>query len=169
MNGSGGKRDAPRIGGIALSAIAQCTCRRLRRTARRASELYDACLAPAGLTGAQFSLLVHIRAADLAARRLTIGALAVEADLDATTLSRNLRPLIAAGLVQAAKDPADRRARRLALTAAGAATLDQAAPLWAEAQSQLNATLGQETAQRLADALAQALESLAPPPPHSVS
>lgn len=50
--------------------------------------------------------------------------------MDRTTLTANLKPLERHGLVAVAADPADRRSRRLALTADGRAALAAAVPIW---------------------------------------
>ena len=50
--------------------------------------------------------------------------------MDRTTLTANLKPLERRGLVRIKADEADRRGRRLALTAEGRALLAEATPLW---------------------------------------
>ncbi len=57
----------------------------------------------------------------------SLNSLAAALDLDSSTLSRTVDGLVKAGLVERTQDPADRRAVRLALTAAGrdkVATID---------------------------------------------
>jgi DNA-binding MarR family transcriptional regulator len=55
--------------------------------------------------------------------------------MDRTTLTANLKPLERRGLVLVTADGADRRARRMALTADGRTLLARALPLWEEAQA----------------------------------
>jgi DNA-binding MarR family transcriptional regulator len=50
--------------------------------------------------------------------------------MDRTTLTASLKPLIRRRLVTLRSDATDRRIRRLALTAAGAAVLVAALPVW---------------------------------------
>lgn len=38
-----------------------CHCRRLRTIATRVTKLYDDSLSPAGLTGPQFAMMMHIK------------------------------------------------------------------------------------------------------------
>src|SRR5262245_62923223 len=92
-----------------------CTCLRLRKASRRVSQIYDRALEPCGLTVTQYGLLGHIAALD----GIGIGALAERMVMDATTLTRNLKPLIAQAFLVLVPDPRDRRARRLHLTEAG--------------------------------------------------
>src|SRR5260370_12142115 len=65
-----------------------CTCLRLRKAARRISQVYDGYVAPLGLTITQFGLLAHLRVLD----GIGVGALAEKLVMDPTTLTRNLRP-----------------------------------------------------------------------------
>ena len=135
----------------------RCTCLRLRKAARRVSQIYDGHLEPAGLTVTQFGLLAHLeRLAGIG-----VGALAEELIMDPTTLTRNLKPLERRGLVESAPDPRDRRARRLSLTGAGRAALSSARPAWAAAQREIEQALGGE-ATALNAALDSALARLAP-------
>jgi DNA-binding MarR family transcriptional regulator len=132
----------------------------LRRLARRASELYDSHLAPAGLTGAQFSLLAHIYGSEVAQRELTLSRLAERSGLDATTLNRTLKPLERAGWVASVQSTEDRRRRLLRTTAEGAAKLAEAAGLWREAGQALKRTLGRDAFTALEESLAAALQRL---------
>jgi len=134
----------PVIGGVDIREVAGCTCLRLRRVAREATRLYDTLIAPTGLTGAQFGLLAQLYGAQLRVSGLSQTALAERVGVDPTTLTRNLKPLVAAGLVQSVPDPADRRVHLLTITDAGRARLAQAAPLWQEAQAILVERVGQE-------------------------
>ena len=67
--------------------------------------------------------------------------------LDASTLSRNLQPLIDKGYVEVATGSDDHRSRVVQATAAGLALRQQAQKAWKRAQLSLNVQLG---AQRVA-------------------
>ncbi|MFD8788999.1 MarR family winged helix-turn-helix transcriptional regulator [Kitasatospora sp. NPDC059599] len=54
-----------------------------------------------------------------------VKALAESLGVDSSTVTRQVAPLVAAGLVGRVQDPADRRAVRLALTARGSGRLDE--------------------------------------------
>jgi DNA-binding MarR family transcriptional regulator len=62
--------------------------------------------------------------------------------MDRTTLSREVAPLVDAGLIEAKADKDDRRRRILALTDDGAARVAEARPLWAAAQKELARDFG---------------------------
>ena len=143
-----------------------CNCLAMRKAARHVSQLYDRCLAPAGLRVTQFSILARLHR--LGPR--TVGELAADLVLDRTTLTRNLRPLERDGLVAAVADPGDRRRRALSLTEAGAGRLRAAWALWAEAQARFEGAYGGPQALELRRVLAgvAALDldaSTAPPTP----
>ncbi len=115
-----------------------CTVYRLRMAARRATRLYDRHLAPAGLGIAQFGLLQVISLRGGA----TVTHVAEALDMDRTTLTRNLTPLVREGLVETGAGR-DRRSRAIAITAAGEAKLARALPLWREAQAAVRKSLGE--------------------------
>jgi DNA-binding MarR family transcriptional regulator len=114
-----------------------CTNLKLRQITRRVTQLYDAELARADLKTTQYSLLTHVvklgpmRPVDLAQLM----------HMSASTLSRNLQPLIAQGWVQV-EPGADARSRMISATPAGHAKRGEAQRKWRMAQEQLNATLG---------------------------
>ena len=81
--------------------VLNCTCSRLRRAGRGVTQLYDQALEPAGLTIGQFGLLAHL--ATIAAGEgggIAIGTLAHARGMDPTTLTRNLKPLVAKGWIE---------------------------------------------------------------------
>ncbi len=111
---------------------------------RRVSQHYDAELAKSRLKTTQYSLLSHvvrlgpIRPSDLA-NAMTI---------DASTLTRNLKPLAAAGWVTMAAG-ADSRSHLVAITEAGRAKRREGQRHWKAAQEGLNALLGPERVRAL--------------------
>ncbi|MEW6438680.1 MAG: MarR family winged helix-turn-helix transcriptional regulator [Pseudomonadota bacterium] len=141
---------------LAAQEIANCTCLRLRRTARRVSQIYDRMLAPADLTLPQFSLIAHLYAGE----GLSVGDLAEALDTDPTTLTRNLKPLTERGLVRVVQDGEDRRRRVIALTSAGKALMPAAYPLWRKAQAHVAHLLGESETARLNVALDRSLARL---------
>jgi len=66
--------------------------------------------------------------------------------LDATTLSRNVRPLESAGLVRVERKPADGRVRMAVVTPAGERMIEQALPLWRRAHRRILSALGPDAA-----------------------
>lgn len=113
-----------------------CTCFRFRKLARLVTQRYDRELASAGLTLNQYSILR--RAARMPQ---AIGALARELGMDRTTLTRDLRPLAAAGWVELVPGP-DARQRQVRVTPAGKAVAAAAQPSWRRAQDAVERQLG---------------------------
>jgi DNA-binding MarR family transcriptional regulator len=119
-----------------------CTCFKLRSLARRVTQLYDHEMAPSGLKVTQYSLIAHaLRGAGGAAP--TVSELAQAMFTDRTTLTRNLRPLVDAGLLEVAPG-ADARSKAVRVTRAGEAAYRAARPLWRAAQARMR-SLGGET------------------------
>ena len=116
-----------------------CTNLKLRQLSRAVTRHYDAYVAPTGLKNSQYSLLSHVvllgplRPSDLAARM----------KIDASTLTRNLQPLVAAGWVEQGPGD-DARSRSVVATEAGRAKRTEAQRAWKQAQLALNARLGNE-------------------------
>jgi len=113
-------------------------------------------MAPAGLRVTQFSLLRRLERQG--PTRITVFAAATL--LDRTTLSRNLDPLIARGLV-AIHPGRDARTREVTLTRAGVAAIRAAEPDWMRAQAQVARRLGAARLDALIATLAE-IETLHP-------
>ncbi len=114
-----------------------CTNFKLRQLGRRVSQRYDKELAKAGLKTTQFSLLScvlrlgPVRPSDLA------GTMA----MDASTLTRNLKPLINAGWVELGAGE-DGRSRLVRITDSGRDKRTDAQRRWRVAQESMNELLG---------------------------
>jgi DNA-binding MarR family transcriptional regulator len=135
-------------------AIPGCTCARLRKLSRRVTRVYDAHLAAAGLKTTQYSLLTN------AAREpRTVTDLAAEMGMDRTTLTRNLRPLVANGWVRLSIG-IDSRSRIVEVTPKGIGARKSAAAQWKKAQAELQATLGERNVTDLHSAVDAALAKL---------
>jgi DNA-binding MarR family transcriptional regulator len=105
-----------------------------RLVARRITQVLDQELAATGLSSAQLALMAQIAAAE----DDTLGALATRSGLEQSTLSRNLRVLEKAGLVEIAAVESDLRRRAAWLTETGARRLEAAIPVWRRAQAKLD-------------------------------
>ncbi|MDD2545821.1 MAG: MarR family winged helix-turn-helix transcriptional regulator [Burkholderiaceae bacterium] len=129
----------------ALPALPQgCTNFKLRQLMRRVSQHYDTEMARCGLKTTQYSLLSHV----LKLGPIRPGDLAGAMKMDASTLTRNLRPLVDAGWVTLEAGP-DARSRLVHITEAGREKRAEAQRCWKVAQQALNATLGVERVQAL--------------------
>lgn len=126
--------------------IGKCPGLNSRLAARRISQFLDRELAGCGLTLAQLGLMAQIASAD----DDRLGALALRAGLEQSTLSRNLKTLEGEGLVEIALVEADLRRRAVWLTETGARRLEAAIPVWRKAQDRLARHLSSDLAPRLA-------------------
>lgn len=125
--------------------LPNCTCSRLRRASRQVTQLYDQSLEEAGLTIGQFGLLAFLDArAATGERGVAIGTVALARGMDPTTLTRNLKPLVAHGFVGVERDANDRRVRTIAITPSGSKKYASARPLWENAEARLKSDLGPE-------------------------
>jgi DNA-binding MarR family transcriptional regulator len=125
-----------------------CTCAKLRRLNRRLTAVYDRELAAVGLRVTQFSLLAGLRS-ETASAGVPLTELAGRMDMDRTTLTRGLRPLVEQGWAEMIASEHDARVRLVRLTAEGRALWQQARPHWKRAQNEVAATLGADQVARL--------------------
>ena len=134
-----------------------CTNLKLRQLMRRVALHYDAEVGKTGLKGTQYSLLSYvvklgpIRAVDLA----------VAMRVSASTLSRNLQPLLAAGWIEVNAGD-DARSRLIGATAAGQTKRTEAQRKWRVAQEGINTLLGTERVLALHALIDESLELLSP-------
>ena len=139
------------IGDIAENAAAACISIRVRQLSRIITRVYDDALRPLGITASQFTLLTQLAQQD--------GVTAVEIghslDIEKSTLSRNLKRLLALGHITM-DPPAGRRGRGLHLTPKGVAVIKQAYPVWMDAQSKTVKTMGPQSRTTLDELLAMA-------------
>jgi DNA-binding MarR family transcriptional regulator len=129
----------------AVAAVEDCAGLGSRVLARRLTQFIEREIAGCGLTLAQLGLMAQIASAS----DDTIGALAVRTGLDQSTLSRNLRALEAAGLVEIAIVESDLRRRAVWLTETGARRLEKAIPLWHRANEKLSRHISADVLSRL--------------------
>ncbi len=115
-----------------------CTNFKLRQLMRQVARRYDAELAPTGLKTTQYSLISHV----LRLGPLRPVDLAAAMGLSASTLTRNLQPLVDAGWLEMAPGP-DARSRLVQITPAGREKRTEAQRRWRSAQEQLNQRLGE--------------------------
>jgi len=114
-----------------------CTNFKIRQLMRQVSQHYDAELGKTGLKTTQYSLLAHVTKLG----PIRPGELAKHMRLDASTLTRNMKPLVDAGWLRIDAG-ADERSRSVVITDAGRAKRDEARRYWRAAQDKINRTLG---------------------------
>jgi DNA-binding MarR family transcriptional regulator len=136
----------------ALPSAEDCAYTKLRRLARCVSHHFDAELAKAGLKTTQLGLLSEIRRL----QPVEPGELARVLGVDPSTLTRNLRPLLAAGWVELGAGK-DARSRSIRITESGRAKQAQAQRRMRAAQRSMDEKLG---VRRMAELKALMDESL---------
>ena len=117
-----------------------CTNFKLRKLMRRVTQRYDAEMAKSGLKTTQYSLLSHV----LKLGPLRPGELAHVMAMDASTLTRNLKPLVDAGWITVGAGM-DARSRTVTITDAGREKHQEAQRCWRTAQDKVNQVLGIES------------------------
>jgi len=117
-----------------------CVSNNLQKTARAVSRLYAEEMRPSGLTRAQFPMLGYLEAAGA----LPMSELAARLYMERTTLTRNLKPLEDAGLVERPANPQDARVKLVAITPLGRRKLREARRYWRRAQARVLKRFGAE-------------------------
>jgi DNA-binding MarR family transcriptional regulator len=139
----------------AVSTPRGCTNLKLRQLSRAVTRHYDAYVAPLGLKNTQYSLLSHV----VKLGPLRPGDLARRMRLEASTLTRNLQPLLAQGWLTLGPGD-DARSRLVDATEAGRAKRAEAQRAWKQAQIALNERLGAERVVALHTLIDDCLERL---------
>ena len=116
-----------------------CIAGRLRLLNRVVTKLYDDALRPLGLKASQLNILIVTAKLGLARP----GQVCEILQLDASTLSRNVKPLQAHGWLEVVPDE-DARAQPFRLTPQGKRLIEKAVPAWEEAQRRASELLGNE-------------------------
>lgn len=117
-------------------ACGYCKCSALRRASRAVTQHYEASFRGTGLRATQFTVLATLAQAG----PLPLTELAALLGLERTSLTRNLRPLLKQGVVEARADE-DQRVRRIAITRKGERTALAALDAWQRAQSTVGEVL----------------------------
>lgn len=125
-----------------------CVSFNLRKATRAVSQFYDSALRPVGIRGTQFSLLSALTLAG----EVLITQLAEYIVMDRTTLTRNLEVMEKDGLV-AISPGEDKRTRLVIITPQGQQVLEQAFPLWQQAQGELTQVMAGNKLLALMDSL----------------
>jgi DNA-binding MarR family transcriptional regulator len=132
-----------------------CTNLKLRQLNRMATRHYDRYIAESGLKTTQYSLLSHV----VRLGPIRPGDLAKRMQMDASTLTRNLQPLVAQGWLSVGAGD-DARSRLVEVTEAGRAKQAEGQRAWKRAQSALDERLGVERVAALHELLDACMERL---------
>ena len=141
---------------IASTTGQACLATRVRQLSRIITRVYDDALRSHGITASQFTLLTQLANQD----GITAAEIGATLDIEKSTLSRNLKRLLALGLITM-DPPAGRRGRGLHLTAKGQAVIKDAFPIWQGAQKRATMVMGNDSRATL-DTLVGLAEKLIP-------
>jgi len=142
------------VADIAIDTADNCIALRVRRMSRIVTRVYDDALRGLGITASQYTLLAQLANRD----GITAVEIGYTLDIEKSTLSRNLKRLLALGLI-IMDPPAGRRGRGLHLTTTGQSTLQAAYPIWQTAQARVKTVMGDDTREIL-DKLMENAEKL---------
>ncbi|RAU44542.1 MULTISPECIES: MarR family transcriptional regulator [unclassified Pseudomonas] len=126
-----------------------CANGSVRRASRRLGQIYDEAFQACGLKATQYSLLSQIARSDEPRMRDLAQALV----MDLSALGHTLKPLVRDGLVELQVDEADRRSRRVLLTAAGKRKYQEARKVSERVSQMFDKTFGAEETVKLRQAL----------------
>ena len=112
--------------------LTTCKCFKMRKASRLITQFYDKKLKSSGIRITQFTILSFIAISE----NKSLVSLSEELFMDRTTLTRGLDILIKNGLIQQIKSK-DSRKKIMKLTEKGYKILDEAIPLWLEAENQI--------------------------------
>ena len=129
-----------------------CSSFKLRQLSRRVSQHFDHVVGTAGLKTTQYSLLTHVMRLE-PARPMDLAA---EMEMDASTLTRNLQPLVKQGWLAIGPGD-DGRSRLVTLTDAGREKRAEAQREWKRAQVTFNDQMGEARVARLHELIDECL------------
>lgn len=132
-----------------------CSAKKLRQLSRRVSQHFDLIVAHAGLKTTQYTLLSQVQALG----PVRPGDLAHAMEMDASTLTRNLQPLVAQGWITVGPG-ADGRSRLVSITELGREKRSQSQREWKRAQTAFNARVGEDLVVRLHAIIDECLERM---------
>lgn len=132
-----------------------CTNLKLRQLTRMVTRHYDRYVTETGLKNTQYALLSYV----VKLGPIRPGELAKRMQMDASTLTRNMQPLVAQGWLKIGAG-SDARSRLVEATEVGQAKRAEAQRAWKAAQTALNERLGVERVAALHQLLDACIECL---------
>lgn len=123
----------------AVNEIAnECLAMRLRLMNRKVTRIYDDALRPTGLRTGQLNILTVVAKLGF----VSFGRVGKTLAMEKSTVSRNVERLRSLGWIKVLAGE-DGRTRMLAVTKKGEQVLEQALPLWRQAQEEAREMLGE--------------------------
>lgn len=132
-----------------------CTNLKLRQLTRMVTRHYDSYVSETGLRNTQYALLSYV----VGLGPIRPGELAKRMQMDASTLTRNMQPLVANGWLKIGAGN-DARSRLVEATEAGQAKRAEGQRAWKAAQIAVNERLGVNRVAALHELLDACIESL---------
>lgn len=132
-----------------------CASLHVRRAGRRLSQMYDQYLRPAGIRSTQYGMLRCVEGLP----ETFISDIGRVLGMDQTTVTRNVEKLEKAGFVASRPHPGDPRKKVVELTDKGKNKLEEAQPLWEEAQARIVSRMGDEKLGLLVQLLGEVTEA----------
>jgi DNA-binding MarR family transcriptional regulator len=124
-----------------------CHAMALRKASRRLSQMYDAALAPVGLTITQYGLLTEVL--KRGEKAPTVTELAAAMVMERSGLGHTLGPLERDGYIVLVVNAEDARSRHVVLTVRGKTLQAKASKLWLQAQNKFAEVVGSNEAKKL--------------------
>ncbi|MBU2700144.1 DNA-binding MarR family transcriptional regulator [Sporomusaceae bacterium BoRhaA] len=123
-----------------LPDMQRCVCGNLRKTTRVITQFYDQHLQSTGLRSTQCALLRNVSLH----KNIAVGELAAMLLMDQSTVTRNLEILNKHGYIKIIPENHDARKKSISITQNGEKKLEEAIPLWEEAQRKIEQVLGEQ-------------------------
>jgi len=115
-------------------------CALIRKAGRITTRNYDKILKPSGLKVTQYGMLANITRNPA----ITVSELAKLLFMEQTTVSRNIRVLEKLCYIQIDSEITDHRIKRIQISDLGVSKMNEAIPLWEQAQLEMERVLGRE-------------------------
>lgn len=122
-----------------------CACGNLRKTTRTITQFYDKMLQSTGLRSTQCSLLLDI----FLNENISVSDLGNLLLMDQSTVTRNIELLRKSGYIDIKKVEKDSRKKSISITDIGLKKLEEATPLWEEAQRKIENGIGEKRFEEL--------------------
>lgn len=131
-----------------------CACFNFRKASRAVTQLFDTVLQPSGLRSTQFVILTAVGANG----RPNLPALARALNVDRSTLTRNLQPLVREGFLRISGNKGE-RASSVRLTPKGERMVAATVPLWEKAQTRFVEQFGGKRWQSMLESLNRVVDA----------
>ena len=128
----------------------QCYARYMRIANKAINDYYTEMLKPTGCAIVQFSILSNVAKLGCCG----VGELAEEVELDYTTVTRSIKPLIERGYMTDETESKGRK-RSFRLTEEGLHVVEIGTPLWEGAQAHVRELLGEDEVNHLKETLSK--------------